>query len=63
MENKDYGLNYVELNLTKLKLYVFVDNLFVNNKNISSQIGYIIVLSNKKPGYNNKLNIRGNIIY
>ena len=35
MENKNYGFNYVKLNFIKLKLYVFINNLFVNNKDIS----------------------------
>ena len=35
MENKNRGLNYVKLNPVKLKLYIFIDSLFVNNKNIS----------------------------
>ena len=35
MDNKNRGLNYIELNLIKLKLYIFIDNLFVNNKDIN----------------------------
>ena len=63
MDNKDRGLTYVELKTEELKLYVFVDGSFANNKDMSSQIGYIIVLGNEEPGHDNELNIRGNIVH
>ena len=36
MDNRDYGFNYIKLNPVKLKLYIFIDNLFINNKDINS---------------------------
>ena len=65
MDNKDRKLTYKKLNPKNLRLYIFVDGLFANNKNISLQIGYIIVLSNEKPSHNNdnEIRITGNIIY
>ena len=40
-----------------------MDGLFTNNKDISSQIGYIIVLGNKEPTHDNEVKVIGNIIY
>ena len=34
MDNKDRKFDYVKLNPVKLKLYIFVNNLFTNNKNL-----------------------------
>ena len=65
MDNKNRKLIYKKLNPKNLRLYIFVNGLFVNNKNISLQIGYIIVLGNEKSSHNNnnKIRIIGNIIY
>jgi hypothetical protein len=48
--------------LATAKLFVFVDSSFANNKDLSSQIGYIIILANKITGLD-KFIIRGNLIY
>jgi hypothetical protein len=48
--------------MTDLKLFAFVDASFANNKDISSQIGYVIVLGNKVAN-NASFTIRGNIIH
>ena len=48
--------------MTDLKLFAFVDASFANNKDMSSQIGYVIVLGNEttnKTGFT----ICGNIIH
>ena len=61
-ENVNRGLSYVQLKMTDLKLFAFVDASFANNKDMSSQIGYVIVLGNEttnKTGFT----IRGNIIH
>jgi len=50
MDNQDYGLTFVKLDVKTLKLVVFTDSSFANNKDYSSQIGYVIVLAD---GYNN----------
>ncbi|KHJ34316.1 hypothetical protein EV44_g4291 [Erysiphe necator] len=43
----DRGLNNVVLNLRHAKLFIFVDASFANNEDLSSQIGYIIVIANE----------------
>ena len=35
------------INLPTIKLFVFINKLFVNNKNFSSQLGYKIIIINK----------------
>ena len=47
MENIDRGITYIPLDLSTVKLYVFVDGSFVNNKDLSSQLGYEVILVNE----------------
>ena len=44
---------YIKLDINILRLLVFTDALFVNNKDLFSQIGYILVLAD----ITNKANI------
>jgi hypothetical protein len=45
IENANRGLKFVKLDINTLQLLVFTDASFANNKDLSSQIGYVIVLS------------------
>jgi hypothetical protein len=62
MKNLERGLNYVALNLTYLKLFVFIDGSFVNNKDLSSQLGYLILLANEIIN-SDSFTIKGNMIH
>ena len=56
----------MELDLDYIKLFVFVNSSFANNKDFSSQISYKIIIANEttKAPYNNSLfKLRGNLIY
>jgi len=53
IDNQARGLTYVKLDKKTLRLYVFTDASFANNKDLSSQIGYILVLADAT----NKANI------
>jgi hypothetical protein len=53
IENTNRGLKFVELDVNTLQLLVFTDASFVNNKDLSSQIDYILVLADAS----NKANI------
>lgn len=53
IENKTRGLKYVKLDENTLRLVIFSDASFANNKDLTSQIGYVIVLADG----NNKANI------
>jgi len=46
-------LNFIKLDIETLQLFVFTDFLFINNKDLLSQIGYILVLTDLL----NKVNI------
>jgi hypothetical protein len=48
IQNLTLSLNYIPIELNITKLFAFINVLFANNRNLSSQIGYIIVLGNEK---------------
>ena len=45
LENAARGLSFVELDKSTLQLLTFTDASFANNKDLSSQIGYVVVLA------------------
>jgi hypothetical protein len=53
IENPQRGLKFVKLDINTLQLLVFTDASFANNKDLLSQIGYVIVLADAT----NKANI------
>lgn len=53
VNNKSRGLRFVRLDKNSLQLIVFTDSSFANNKDLSSQIGYVICLANAT----NKVNV------
>ncbi|KAI0992084.1 hypothetical protein K3495_g16102, partial [Podosphaera aphanis] len=61
--NLERGLKNVPLDLKVAKLYVFVDASFANNADLSSQIGFVIVLANEIKQENHKFSINGNIVH
>jgi hypothetical protein len=48
IDNSTRGLRFVKLDIETLKLLVFTDSSFANNKDFSSQIGYILVLADNQ---------------
>ena len=65
MTNAARGVTYVPIDLASAALYIFVDGSFANNRDLSSQIGYVIVLGNEKAPNptENIITLRGNIIH
>ena len=45
LDHQNRGLRFIKLDIESLQLLVFTDASFANNKDLSSQIGYLIVLS------------------
>lgn len=45
IDNATRGLKYVKIDLAIIQVVVFTDFFFVNNKDLSSQIGYVICLA------------------
>ena len=62
INNRDRGIHFVPIILELAKLFVFVDGSFANNKDFSSQIGYVIVMANEETT-RHECKIKGNIIY
>jgi hypothetical protein len=62
MEHLGRGITYILLELATAKLFVFVDGSFANNKDLSSQIRYVIILANKIAG-RDEFTIGGNLIH
>jgi hypothetical protein len=68
IDNLQRGLSYMPIELSTAKLMVFVDGSFANNNDLSSQLGFIIMLVNERQGSNNDGNsssftIEGNTIH
>ena len=62
MNNLKRDFQYVLINLQLAKVYVFVNGSFINNKNLSSQIEFVLVISIKSKGIAEFILIK-NIIY
>lgn len=64
IQKMDRGIRYIALNLETAKLFVFVDGSFANNKDFSSQIGYLIILANETDTTeSDEFEIKGNLIH
>jgi hypothetical protein len=50
------------INLPTIKLFIFINKSFINNKDFSSQLGYKIIITNKSTKENNFI-IHSNLIY
>src|SRR6266700_1791410 len=58
----DRCIKYITLDLEHIKLFIFINGSFVNNKDFSSQIGYLIILMNETKR-TNEFAIKGNLIH
>jgi len=63
LKNQDRGLTAIPIDLATAKLFVFVDGSFANNSDMSSQLGFIIVIANETSNEEFKFTIKGNIIH
>ncbi|KAF1937111.1 hypothetical protein EJ02DRAFT_459012 [Clathrospora elynae] len=63
MENLNRGLRYIPVELINAKLMVFVDGSFANNSDLSSQLGFILMLVNKSTNADSTFTICGNVIH
>ena len=52
----------MSINFPTIKLFIFINRLFINNKDFSSQLGYKIIIANKSTREND-FTIYGNLIY
>jgi hypothetical protein len=63
IDNPDRGLRYQPLDLARTKLFIFTDGSFANNKDMTSQIGFLIVLATETNRTTDTFDIQGNIIH
>jgi len=64
IQEQQRGLRYAQLDLEKAKIYVFVDGSFANNRDLSSQIGYVIVLGNESSSdHAESFELFGNVLH
>jgi hypothetical protein len=57
------GLIFRPLDLKDLKLFVFVDGSFANNHDLTSQLGYLVILANETMGTSDTFQLVGNLIH
>ena len=62
IENPERGLTFIPFNIREASLFVFVDASFANNKDMSSQLGYLIMLGEEERD-SDSFRIRGNIVH
>jgi hypothetical protein len=62
IDHKDRGLRFIPINLATAKVMVFTDGSFANNKDLSSQIGFVIALVNESQA-DNSFKINGNLLH
>jgi hypothetical protein len=64
MKYGNQGLQFVLIDLSKVKLVIFINSSFTNNYNLSLQISFIITLVNKERDSNAiKYKIYRNILH
>lgn len=63
MDNHDRGLRCQPLDLSRTKLFVFTDGSFANNRDMTSQLGFLIVLATEETHTKGTFDLQGNIIH
>jgi hypothetical protein len=65
IDSQERGLTFVPLDLATARLFVFVDGSFANNKDLTSQLGFAIILANEEAATEdrNEFSIRGNMVH
>ncbi|KAL0934791.1 uncharacterized protein CTRU02_209382 [Colletotrichum truncatum] len=65
IESPNRGITFIPLDLTTAKLFVFVDGSFANNHDLSSQLGFLIILANdtSSDSNNGEFTIHGNLVH
>jgi len=62
IRSKDRGIKAIPIDLKTAKLFVFTDGSFANNKDLTSQLGYVITLANEVAVPDDSFTIQGNLI-
>ena len=62
-DNIERGLRYIPLDLATAKIIVFTDGSFANNKDLSSQIGFVLTIVNEETDNDICFTIYGNLVH
>jgi hypothetical protein len=62
MKHLDRGLDYIALDLNTCKLFVFANGSFANNKDLSFQLGFLILFANEMRE-SSFFELAGNIVH
>lgn len=64
LKNKMHGLTFVPVDASTAKLFVFVNASFANNRDMSSQLGFLIAMANEVESESNEATrMTGNIVH
>ncbi|KAK2005367.1 hypothetical protein LZ32DRAFT_642395 [Colletotrichum eremochloae] len=64
IDNLERGLRFVPLDLTTAKLFVFVDGSFANNHDLTSQLGFLILLGTEQVNDDEGVfTVTGNVVH
>lgn len=63
IDHQDRGLTFLPMDLTAARLYVFVDGSFANNRDLTSQLGFALILGTEKPLEEGQFKITGNLLH
>ncbi|KJZ72869.1 hypothetical protein HIM_07813 [Hirsutella minnesotensis 3608] len=63
IDNPQRGLRFVPIDLATAKVFVFTDGSFANNKDLSSQIGFVIMIVNETACSDEAFTIHGNLVH
>jgi hypothetical protein len=63
IDNPARGLRFIPLDLSCAKLYIFTDGSFANNKDLTSQLGFVIALANEVSRTHSEFEIQGNVVH
>jgi hypothetical protein len=61
-DNVNLGFDFIPIDLNIIKLFIIINASFANNKNLTLQLGYIIILGNK-TATNELFTVEGNIVH
>jgi hypothetical protein len=62
IKHLDRGLNYVHVDLNAAKIFIFADESFANNKDLNSQLGFLMVLAHENH-LESSFALTGNIMH
>jgi len=63
IDHQDRGIRYLPIDLSTAKLFVFVDGSLANNPDLTSQLGFAIILGNETAVSDDTFTLTGNLVH